>query len=37
MTRLEAAEHALRSIELEREAVKYCDSLSNPEYVRHGR
>lgn len=34
MTREEAAEHALRSIELEREAVKHCDSLNNPEYIR---
>jgi len=34
MTRSEAAEHALKSIELERAAVKHCDSLDNPEYVR---
>lgn len=34
MTRTEAAEHALKSIVLEREAVKHCTSLDNPEYVR---
>ena len=34
MTRTEAAEYALRAIELEREAVKHCDSLSNLEYFR---
>jgi len=34
MTRSEAAEHALQSIEREREAVKHCDSLDNPEYRR---
>jgi hypothetical protein len=34
MTREQAAEHALKSIEFEREAVKHCDSLDNPEYVR---
>jgi hypothetical protein len=32
--RAEAAEHALRAIELEREAVKHCDSLSNPRYCQ---
>jgi hypothetical protein len=34
MNRSEAAEHALKAVEYEREAVKHCDSLDNPEYVR---
>lgn len=34
MTRQEAAEHALRAIEFEREAVRHCSSLDNPEYQR---
>lgn len=34
MTRTEAAELALRSVELEREAVGFCTSLNNPDYCR---
>jgi hypothetical protein len=34
MTRAEAAEQALKSFELERDAVRHCSSLDNPEYQR---
>ena len=34
MTRSEAAEHALRAVELEREAVKHCSGLDNPTYLK---
>ena len=32
--RADAAEHALRALELEQEAIRHCTSLSSPDYQR---